>query len=131
MTVSPFVVNLDNPSHLFGKKLHEQVEDRLKFYDTGEAPKKNIDAMKEVLDAMVLAKSAMEGGIDEGDKKKKKKKKDRKSLQPEEKEEMKAEVATTPVVKVDIGEEAPSTQKKKKKKKIRVEGELLMLQFLY
>jgi len=106
----------DNPSHLFGKKLHEQVEDRLKFYDTGEAPKKNIDVMKEVMDAMVLAKSAMEGEIDEGVKKKKKKKKDKRSLQPEEKETMKAEVETTPVVKVNAGEEAPSIQKKKKKK---------------
>merc|ERR1712076_225695 len=40
----------DTPTDLFGKKLHEQVEDRLKFYETGEAPMKNADAMQEVLD---------------------------------------------------------------------------------
>merc|ERR1712121_617980 len=39
----------DTPTDLFGKKLHEQVEDRLKFYETGEAPLKNADAMQDVL----------------------------------------------------------------------------------
>merc|ERR1712151_1224462 len=34
----------ENPTNLFGKKLHEQVEDRLKFYETGEAPMKNEEA---------------------------------------------------------------------------------------
>merc|ERR1719424_2234435 len=38
------------PTNKFGEKLREQVEERLKFYDTGEAPKKNIDVMKEVMD---------------------------------------------------------------------------------
>merc|ERR1719457_60656 len=40
----------DTPTNLFGKKLHEQVEDRLKFYETGEAPIKNADAMQDALD---------------------------------------------------------------------------------
>merc|ERR1719454_2055746 len=39
----------DVPTSKFGQKLHEQVEQRLRFYDTGEAPKKNVDAMKEVI----------------------------------------------------------------------------------
>merc|ERR1712108_22374 len=30
---------------IFGEKLKEQVEDRLKFYDSGKAPQKNLDAM--------------------------------------------------------------------------------------
>ena len=30
----------------------QQVEERLKFYDTGEAPRKNIDVMKEVMDEL-------------------------------------------------------------------------------
>jgi len=34
----------------FGETLKEQVEERLKFYDTGVAPRKNIDVMKEVLE---------------------------------------------------------------------------------
>ena len=63
----------DNPNPLFGKKLHEQVEDRLSFYDTGETPKKNIDVMREVIDE--LGKSIAEDlDVDTTDKKKKKKK---------------------------------------------------------
>merc|ERR1719348_2499221 len=42
----------ENPTNLFGKKLHEQVEDRLKFYETGEAPMKNADAMTAVLEEL-------------------------------------------------------------------------------
>ena len=122
MIVGRFVVNLDNPSHLFGKKLHEQVEDRLKFYDTGDAPKKNIDAMKEVIEE--LNKSVVDGDGDEDKKKKKKKKKDKKSLQPEE---VKMEVEAAQVVKEEAEENDVSTQKKKKKKKIKVEGMEILL----
>lgn len=32
---------------MFGDKLREQVEERLAFYETGEAPRKNLDVMKE------------------------------------------------------------------------------------
>ena len=113
-------MNLDNPSHLFGKKLHEQVEDRLKFYDTGEAPKKNIDAMKEVMDAMSKAELEVENDEDKK-KKKKKKKKDKKSLQPEEVGKPHS-VEATPVRAEEAGEEAQSTQKKKKKRKMKNEG---------
>jgi len=34
------------PSTVFGEHLRDQVEDRLKFYDSGEKPKKNVDVMK-------------------------------------------------------------------------------------
>nr|XP_033810237.1 nucleolar protein 56 isoform X3 [Geotrypetes seraphini] len=37
------------PTSVFGDKLREQVEERLAFYETGEAPRKNIDVMKEAL----------------------------------------------------------------------------------
>ena len=106
----------DNPSPLFGKKLHEQVEDRLKFYDTGDAPKKNIDVMKEAIEE--LNKSIAEGGRQEVDKKKKKKKKkDKKAeVEEEEKPEIKQEVKSEPEV------EENSQKKKKKKKKAKVEG---------
>jgi len=40
----------ENPTHIFGDKLKQQVEDRLKFYETGDIPKKNIDVMKEALE---------------------------------------------------------------------------------
>merc|ERR1712165_535540 len=42
----------DASTKLFGEKLKEQVEDRLKFYDSGDLPKKNVDAMKEAIDAV-------------------------------------------------------------------------------
>ena len=122
-------MNLDSPGHLFGKKLHEQVEDRLKFYDTGEAPKKNIDAMKEVLEAM--NKSGAEGENDEDRKKKKKKKKDKKSLQPEEKDEVKLQVEGTPVMKEEAAEEAQSAHKKKKKKKLKTDGTRMPFTFKF
>lgn len=32
---------------MFGEKLREQVEDRLKFYETGEKPRTNADVMTE------------------------------------------------------------------------------------
>jgi nucleolar protein 56 len=38
----------DEPTRLYGEKLRDQVEERLKFYETGAAPRKNIDVMTEV-----------------------------------------------------------------------------------
>jgi len=38
----------DEPSRIYGEKLREQVEERLKFYETGAAPRKNIDIMEEI-----------------------------------------------------------------------------------
>src|ERR1700744_5853692 len=37
----------DVPTSVYGAKLREQVEGRLEFYKTGQAPKKNIDVMTE------------------------------------------------------------------------------------
>ena len=34
---------------IYGQKLKEQVEDRLKFYETGDIPKKNVEVMQEAL----------------------------------------------------------------------------------
>ncbi len=58
----------DAPTSKYGDKLREQVEQRLRFYDTGEAPTKNLDAMKEVIDELKA-----ESGADTSEKKKKKK----------------------------------------------------------
>lgn len=38
----------DEPNSLYGQKLRDQVEERLKFYETGAAPRRNIDVMEEV-----------------------------------------------------------------------------------
>ena len=34
---------------MYGEFLRQQVEDRLKFYETGDAPKKNADVMHEAV----------------------------------------------------------------------------------
>ena len=39
----------DIPTSVYGEFLRQQVEDRLKFYETGEAPKKNVDVMHEAV----------------------------------------------------------------------------------
>jgi len=39
---------IDEPTTKYGEKLREQVEERLRFYDTGTAPRKNADVMEEV-----------------------------------------------------------------------------------
>lgn len=53
---------IDTPTHVFGDFLKKQVEDRLKFYESGDVPKKNIDVMKEAIEVsywfqIVLAKN--------------------------------------------------------------------------
>jgi len=63
---------------VFGEKMKDQVEERLSFYDTGVAPKKNIDVMREAI--KVAGK---------GEKKKKKKSKKEGSADEEEEEEEK------------------------------------------
>jgi len=42
----------DKPTNKYGLCLAQQVEDRLKFFETGVAPAKNIDVMHEVLTAL-------------------------------------------------------------------------------
>jgi len=38
----------DAPTRVYGENLREQVEERLKFYETGKAPRKNLDVMVEI-----------------------------------------------------------------------------------
>lgn len=59
------------PTNVFGEKLRQQVEDRLKFYETGDIPKKNIDVMKEALEE---ASTVIQNEIASSPEKKKKKK---------------------------------------------------------
>lgn len=61
----------DNATDVFGRMLRDQVDERLKFYDTGAAPRKNMDVMaaaiaeaEAVADAAPPA-DAMDDGSDE------------------------------------------------------------------
>merc|ERR1712029_278423 len=81
---------------IFGTKLKEQVEDRLKFYETGDLPRKNVEVMAE----------AVEEAAEDAKKKKKKEKKKRK-----------AEDAEEPVVTEEAADTEEPPKKKKKKNK--------------
>jgi len=105
----------ETPNTIFGEKLKDQVEERLKLYEDGTVPKKNLDVMKEAIAAVNAANDAgdkrkAEDG-DEGEPAKKKKKKKKKAA--EESEEMETETATIE----EATPETPSSEKKKKKKK--------------
>lgn len=114
----------DIPSNIFGEKLRQQVEDRLKFYDTGDVPKKNVDVM---LEAIEEATKLVPMDDDELGEEKKKKKKDKKSKKRKHEEtetngveetnghsEIKEEVAENGADESLNGE--PKKKKKKKKK---------------
>merc|ERR1712039_296317 len=40
----------ETPTSIYGQKLKTQVEDRLKFYEAGDLPKKNLEVMQEALE---------------------------------------------------------------------------------
>lgn len=61
---------------MFGEKLRQQVEDRLKFYETGDIPKKNIEVMKEAIEEIGLSADMVDGTASAKKKKKKKEKKE-------------------------------------------------------
>nr|CAG4641313.1 EOG090X0H59 [Eulimnadia texana] len=84
---------------VFGQKLREQVEERLKFYDTGDVPRKNVDVMQEALSEAVEAAAASA---------KKKKKKDKKKKKAEDGDEDAEE-------QPEAAQESPEKKKKKRK----------------
>merc|ERR1712086_1054212 len=85
----------EESTDIFGKKLKDQVEERLKFYETGDAPRKNIDVMREAISEVAGASSA--GAAEEGGAKKAKKEKEKKEK--------------------EAGGDGDETAEKKKKKK--------------
>merc|ERR1712051_509277 len=48
----------EHATNVFGSKLKEQVEDRLKFFETGDIPKKNMDVMNEAI-AMIKTEDSI------------------------------------------------------------------------
>ena len=80
--------------------LSPQVEERLRFYDTGEAPRKNLDVMREVIEEL----RAESGGAPAKKKKDKEEKK--------EKKEDKKESAAAPEADDDVAAKAAKLAKK-------------------
>ena len=110
----------DEPVNAYGKVLAEQVEERLAFYESGKAPRKNIDVMERVA-------ASLRGGDDDAmdvevseEKKLKKKKKEKKAKKDKAAAEA-AEAETTP--KKEKKEKKEKSEKKKKKKRDSEGGE--------
>lgn len=104
----------ETQSSVFGQKLHDQVEDRLKFYETGEAPRKNIDVMKE---AIAEFEEKSQAANDESSEKKKKKKKKKEKKEKQEAAEDAEQSAMDDSTLVENGHDEGSKKKKKKKEK--------------
>ena len=108
----------DEPSRIYGEKLRDQVEERLKFYQTGEAPRRNLDVMEE-------AKRELDAANPDSDKKKAAKIDDdddvsmedespkKKSKKDKKKKKRKAEESPDS----DEEDESPKKKAKKDKKK--------------
>jgi len=117
----------DTPTNLFGKKLHEQVEDRLKFYETGEAPIKNADAMQDALDEFAALLKDEEAAdeteeVEKSEKKKKKKKKAKEENGDATAEEVDESLKRkSEDMEVDQVEEEKPKKKKKKSKSSEAE----------
>jgi len=118
----------EQSSTIFGTKLKEQVEDRLKFFETGAIPKKNLDVMTEAIDLL-----KKENGEFTTVTKKEKKKKKRKAEEMDS-EEVEVTASKEKKIKTDEPEvaepapvevaETPKSEKKKKKKKAAEETEV-------
>ncbi len=104
----------DEPSRLYGEKLREQVEERLKFYETGAAPRRNVDVMQEVARQLKVDDDDDEemGDVETPKAKDKKKKKDKKRKADEEEAE-----ASDDDDEKDEKEKKKSAKKAKKEKK--------------
>jgi len=101
----------ENSTSIFGSKMKQQVEDRLKFYETGDLPPKNVDVMKEALEEAAAEVKAN---------KKKDKKKKRKAENGED-----APAGDTTMETSQVEENGDQSAKKKKKKKDKENGEAM------
>lgn len=115
---------IDEPTNAYGIQLRDQVEERLKFYDTGDTPRKNLDVMTAV--ATSLRKmSGADGSASAKKDKKKKKKRDSEAAEmdvDEEEVELKSAKKAKKSKKekeeeVEVEDEVAEEEKKSKKKK--------------
>mmetsp|Transcript_19719 Transcript_19719/g.22841 ORF Transcript_19719/g.22841 Transcript_19719/m.22841 type:complete len:570 (-) Transcript_19719:144-1853(-) len=114
----------DEPSRIYGEKLREQVEERLKFYETGAAPRKNLDVMEEIrknLDAANDKKKDDDeemGGVTpkkKSKKDKKKRKRDSDGDEENDKDELTSTKKSKSVEDETTPKKEPKTPKSEKK----------------
>jgi len=99
----------------YGEALRDQVEERLKFFESGDTPRKNADVMAEVSSKLkASAPTAAAADKPKKDKKDKKSKKDKKRPLEEEEEAPAAAAAAA-----EEEDEAPKAKKDKKEKKAK------------
>eukprot|EP01035_Chromulina_nebulosa_P020860 gene20860-27036_t len=127
---------IDEPTNVFGEQLRDQVEERLKFYDTGVTPRKNIDVMSAVT-AKLKANAVVDSSNDNKSKKEKRKREDEvveiietvdsntvSDEAPKKKKKKKDKQESNEVVIEEVAEEpVVSTENKKKKKKDKKKDE--------
>lgn len=111
----------DGATNVYGTKLREQVEERLEFYKTGAAPKKNVDVMSEAVKLDAANRDSEEGGAGGDGTEKKKKKKDKKDKKRDKDASM--DVDDGAAAAAD-GEAEVEKSKKKKDKKRKAEDEV-------
>ncbi|XP_027209812.2 nucleolar protein 56 [Penaeus vannamei] len=130
----------ENLTKVFGEKLRNQVEDRLKFYETGNIPRKNVEVMSEALEEhnQLVSSMAQKGkkrkledvngdvaeNIVNGETPKKKKKKKKKQQEEAATEEAATEEAPAAEEVVEPVAEEVTEKKKKKKNKVVVQEEV-------
>ncbi|XP_076140801.1 nucleolar protein 56 [Alosa pseudoharengus] len=118
------------PTSVFGDKLRDQVEERLAFYETGDAPRKNVEVMKEAVKEAGEVAAEIKRKMDKKEKKrlkKEKRKSEALSTCEGEEEEVKPKKAKSngDASSQENGEaEAEVTVKKKKKKQQAAEEEM-------
>ena len=103
----------ETPTAIFGEKLKGQVEDRLKFYETGDLPEKNVTVMQQAMEA--VAAEAAE--FNSAKKKKKKSKRKAEEMDEAEEEPSKKKKKADAAAEEEAAPEMPKSEKKKKKKK--------------
>jgi len=79
----------ETPSTVFGHELHEQVEERLRFYDKGIVPRKNIEVMLKALADRNESKNNVEGKEMEIEKEKEGKEEEEKENEKDKKKKKK------------------------------------------
>jgi nucleolar protein 56 len=100
---------------IFGQKLKEQVEERLRFYDSGTTPRKNIDVMKEAIKQTEQLRAKEGGGSVVAGKKKSKKSKG-KEEEPAKKKKAVAEEPSKKKKKAVVEESSDEESEEEKKK---------------
>lgn len=96
---------IDTPTTKYGDKMKTQVEERLAFYDTGAAPRKNIDLMKEVSDEIAASEDSKVAS----------KKRSNPDVETPSKKSKKSKKTTEEVATKDAKVEKSAKKKKKKK----------------